>query len=48
VLALAKHRTKREIAQLVRQLDPLPEVPPRIEPLGPAPARLVPPPRQRG
>jgi hypothetical protein len=30
------------IARLVRQIDPLPEVPPRIEPLGPAPARLVP------
>jgi len=43
VLALAKHRTKKEILQLVRQLDPLPEVPPRIESLGPAPARLVPP-----
>jgi hypothetical protein len=42
VLARAKHRTKKEIASLVRQLDPLPEVPPRIEPLGPAPARLIP------
>jgi hypothetical protein len=42
VLLRAKHRTKKEIARLVRQLDPLPEVPPRIEPLGPAPARLVP------
>jgi len=42
VLARAKHRTKKEIASLVRQLDPLPDVPPRIEPLGPAPARLVP------
>jgi hypothetical protein len=36
VLARAKHRTKKEVAQLVRLLDPLPEVPPRIEPLGPA------------
>lgn len=36
VLALAKHRTKREIAGLVRRLDPLPDVPARIEPLGPA------------
>jgi hypothetical protein len=36
VLALAKHRSKREIAALVRKLDPLPDVPPRIEPLGPA------------
>jgi 5-methylcytosine-specific restriction endonuclease McrA len=42
VLARAKHRTKKEIASLVRQLDPLPDVPPRIEPLGPAPARLIP------
>jgi hypothetical protein len=43
VLARAKHRTKKEIARLVRQLDPLPHVPPRIEPLGPAPSPLVPP-----
>jgi hypothetical protein len=42
VLLRAKHRTKKEIARLVRELDPLPEVPPRIEPLGPASARLVP------
>src|SRR5688500_9176832 len=39
VLALAKHRTKKELARLVRRLDPLPEVPSRIEPLGPAPSR---------
>jgi hypothetical protein len=39
-LALAKHRTKKELARLVRRLDPLPEVPSRIEPLGPAPSRL--------
>jgi hypothetical protein len=38
VLVHAKHRTKKEIAKLVRVLDPLPEVPSRIEPLGPAPA----------
>jgi 5-methylcytosine-specific restriction endonuclease McrA len=43
VLARAKHRTKKEIASLVRQLDPLPRVPPRIEPLGPDPSPLVPP-----
>jgi 5-methylcytosine-specific restriction endonuclease McrA len=43
VLARAKHRTKRELAALVRVLDPLPAVPARIEPLGPAPARVVPP-----
>jgi hypothetical protein len=42
VLLRAKHRTKKEIARLVRQLDPLPDVPPRIEPLGPALARVVP------
>jgi len=35
VLARAKHRTKKELLRLVRQLDPLPHVPPRIEPLGP-------------
>ena len=39
VMARAKHRTKREIARLVRVLDPLPPVPARIEPLGPALAR---------
>jgi hypothetical protein len=43
VLARAKHRTKRELAAVVRVLDPLPAVPARIEPLGPAPARVVPP-----
>jgi 5-methylcytosine-specific restriction endonuclease McrA len=42
VLLRAKYRATKEIARLVRELDPLPEVPPRIEPLGPAPARLVP------
>jgi hypothetical protein len=42
VMARAKHRTKKEIARLVRVLDPVPAVPARIEPLGPAPARLVP------
>ena len=41
VLALAKHRTKKELARLARRLDPLPEVPSRIEPIGPAPSRLV-------
>jgi hypothetical protein len=43
VLVRAKHRTKRELARLVRILDPLPAVPACIEPLGPEPARLVPP-----
>jgi hypothetical protein len=38
VLALAKHRTKREIAQLVPTLNPLPDLPAVVEPLGPVPA----------
>jgi hypothetical protein len=42
VLARAKHRTKRELARLVRVLDPLPSVPARIEPLGPALERSMP------
>jgi hypothetical protein len=33
VLARAKHRTKKELARLVRILDPLPQVPARIEAL---------------
>ena len=37
VLARAKHRTKKELAVLVRMLDPLPSVPGRVEPLGPEP-----------
>jgi hypothetical protein len=41
VLLRTRHRTKKEIARLVRQLDPLPDVPARIEPLGPAPARVA-------
>ncbi len=36
VLARARHRTKKELAKLVRELDPLPDVPARIAPLGPA------------
>jgi hypothetical protein len=35
VMARAKHRTKKEIGKLVRVLDPLPDVPARIEALGP-------------
>jgi hypothetical protein len=42
VLARAKHRSKKEIARLVRMLDPLPDVPSRVEPLGPASPGLVP------
>jgi hypothetical protein len=39
VLARAKHRTKKELSKLLRMLDPLPDLPARIEPLGSAPAR---------
>ncbi len=39
VLARAKHRTKKELTKLIRALAPLPDLPARIEPLGPAPAR---------
>jgi hypothetical protein len=35
VMARAKHRSKKEITKLVRTLDPLPDVPARIEALGP-------------
>jgi 5-methylcytosine-specific restriction endonuclease McrA len=42
VLARARHRTKKEIGRLVRMLDPLPDVPSRIDPLGPGPTQLVP------
>ena len=42
VLARAKHRTKKEIADLVRMLDPLPDAPARIEALGPVhPPRMA-------
>ncbi len=37
LLALAKHRTKREVLRLVRRLDPARDVPATVEPLGPAP-----------
>ncbi|MFO0572091.1 MAG: hypothetical protein U0263_41090, partial [Polyangiaceae bacterium] len=37
LLALAKHRTKKEIVALIRRVDPQPDVPARVEPLGPAP-----------
>jgi 5-methylcytosine-specific restriction endonuclease McrA len=35
VLARAKFRTKKELARLVRELNPMPQVPDLIEPLGP-------------
>src|SRR3954470_20418434 len=41
VLARAKHRTKKEISDLIRQLNPFPDVPARIEPLGPALAQGI-------
>src|SRR3954470_10950396 len=41
VLGRAKHRTKKELGKLLRALDPLPDLPARIEPLAPAPARPV-------
>ena len=42
VLARAKFRTKKELERLVRELNPLPQVPDRIEPLGPLPATPAP------
>ena len=36
VLGRAKHRTKKELSKLLRLLDPLPDLPARIEPLAPA------------
>src|SRR6266850_1112842 len=38
VLGRAKFRTKKELAKLVRDLSPLPQVSDRMGPLGPAPA----------
>jgi hypothetical protein len=35
VLARARFRTKKELTKLVRELNPLPQVPDSIEPLGP-------------
>src|SRR4051812_38592957 len=35
VLGRAKFRTKKELTKLVRELNPLPQVPDNIEPLGP-------------
>ena len=37
LLALAKHRTKREVLRLVRRVAPQPDVPASVEPLGPPP-----------
>lgn len=41
VLGRAKFRTKKELGKLVRDLQPLPAVPDRIEPLGPEPVRTA-------
>src|SRR5215813_10195462 len=40
VLERARFRSKREIARLVAELDPRPEVPARIDAIAPAMARL--------
>jgi 5-methylcytosine-specific restriction endonuclease McrA len=40
LLALAKHRTKREVLRIVRTLAPEPSVPDRIEPLGRQPVGI--------
>src|SRR4051812_16942930 len=39
VLGRAKHRTKKELGKLLRTLEPLPDLPARIEPLAPAAVR---------
>ena len=41
VLERARFRSKREILRLIARIDPKPEVPPLIEPIGPAPLRRV-------
>jgi len=41
VLGRAKFRTKKELGKLVRDLNPLPQVPDRIEPLGPTTVRAL-------
>src|SRR5690606_38148417 len=37
LLAQARHRTKRDILRLIRRIDPQPDAPASIEPLGPPP-----------
>src|SRR6186713_1408865 len=37
ILQRARFRSKREILRLIARIDPKPEVPPRVEPIGPAP-----------
>jgi len=41
LLGRAKFRTKKELAKLIRELNPLPQVPDRIEPLGPSLPRAL-------
>lgn len=41
VLGRAKFRTKKELGKLLRDLNPLPQVPDRIEPLGPPQLRAL-------
>jgi hypothetical protein len=38
ILRRARFRSKRELLRLIAEIDPKPEVPDRIEPIGPAPA----------
>src|SRR5690606_8868676 len=40
LLALARHRSKREILRLIRRIDPQPDAPASVEPLGPAPVGM--------
>jgi 5-methylcytosine-specific restriction endonuclease McrA len=37
LLALARHRTKRDLLRLIRRIDPQPDAPASVEPLGPTP-----------
>jgi 5-methylcytosine-specific restriction endonuclease McrA len=41
VLGRARFRTKKELAKLVRELNPLPRIPDRLEPLGPEPMQAL-------
>ena len=41
MLGRAKFRTKKELAKLVRDLNPLPGAPDRMEPLGPEPMKTL-------
>jgi 5-methylcytosine-specific restriction endonuclease McrA len=41
ILRRARFRTKRELVRLVAEIDPKPEVPALVEPIGPAPSGLA-------